>query len=98
MPVLTLKVRHDYHQMIYKFLLPYTVVVPTKGPCATNNGGCDQICSDETGVVQCYCEAGYFSIAFLPTKCFGESLGIHCPCERFMLRLCACIKYLTSFW
>ena len=63
--------QHAYYANIY-FLI-YTVIVPTEGPCATNNGGCDQICTDESGFVQCYCEAGYFSIAFLPTKCFGES-------------------------
>ncbi|XP_065894569.1 hemicentin-1-like [Dysidea avara] len=50
--------------------IDFQVVVPTKGPCAINNGGCDQICTDESGTIQCYCEAGYFSIAFLPTKCF----------------------------
>jgi len=55
------------------FFLTCAVIVPVEGPCATNNGGCDHICSDESGIVQCFCEPGYFSIAFLPTKCFGES-------------------------
>ena len=77
MLALIFKVRDNYtvynkFQLI-KYLLSCTVVVPTKGPCAINNGGCDQICTDESGTIQCYCEAGYFSIAFLPTKCFGKS-------------------------
>ena len=77
MLALIFKIRDDYTVyskfLLCNCLLSYTVIVPTEGPCATNNGGCDQICTDESGIVQCYCEAGYFSIAFLPMKCFGES-------------------------
>jgi len=49
-----------------------TVIDPTEGPCAVNNGGCDHICTAESKVVKCYCRLGYFSIAFLPMKCFGK--------------------------
>ena len=27
--------------------------------CANGNGGCDQICIDTSGVVECQCEEGY---------------------------------------
>ena len=49
-----------------------TVIEPTEGPCAVNNGGCEHICTAEFNFVKCFCRVGYFSIAFLPTKCFGK--------------------------
>ena len=48
------------------------VTDPSEGPCSENNGGCDHICSVDSGMARCYCRAGYFSVAFLPTKCFGK--------------------------
>ena len=27
--------------------------------CSTDNGGCDQICVDSSGTVECQCEDGY---------------------------------------
>ena len=49
------------------------VTNPSEGPCGINNGGCDQICNADSGIARCFCKVGYFSIAFLPTKCFGNN-------------------------
>ena len=48
------------------------MIEPTEGPCSVNNGECDHICTAEFNLVKCFCRVGYFSIAFLPTKCFGK--------------------------
>ena len=48
------------------------VIEATEGPCAANNGGCDHICTADSKIVKCYCQVGYFSIAFIPTRCFGN--------------------------
>ena len=48
------------------------VIEATEGPCAVNNGGCDHICTADSKIVKCYCQVGYFSIAFMPTRCFGN--------------------------
>ena len=97
---LIFKVRDDYtvynKLLLNKHLLFCKVVVPTKGPCATNNGGCDQICTDESGTVQCYCEAGYFSIAFLPTKCFGKPLKSPIATNFSSLNLAGSAKLISN--
>ena len=48
------------------------MIEPTEGPCVVNNGGCEHICTAESNYVKCFCRVGYFSIAFIPTKCFGK--------------------------
>ena len=51
---------------------------PSEGPCGDHNGGCDHICNADSGIVKCFCRVGYFSIAFLPTKCFGNTICTQC--------------------
>lgn len=50
----------------------FTVIDPKEGPCAVNNGGCDHICTASGGTARCFCKSGYFSIVFLPSRCFGN--------------------------
>ena len=53
------------------------VTDPSEGPCGDNNGGCDHICNADSGVAKCFCRVGYFSIGFLPKKCFGNVIYLY---------------------
>ena len=60
---------------MYVILKLYVLVTdPSEGPCGENNGGCDHICTADSGIARCFCRVGYFSIAFLPKKCFGKHI------------------------
>ena len=40
--------------------LNHSMYVPVaEVDCSTDNGGCDQICVDSSGTVECQCEDGY---------------------------------------
>ena len=39
--------------------------------CASSNGGCEQICINEVGSFQCFCEPG-FTLASDDTNCDGN--------------------------
>ena len=43
---------------VYYFYIPYYCYVDIN-ECDTNNGGCDQNCTNEDGTFTCTCETGY---------------------------------------
>ena len=73
---------------MHRYNTYFTVIEPTEGPCSVNNGECEHICTAEFNLVKCFCRVGYFSIAFLPTKCFGK--------DYRYLHMYACCVFLAT--
>ena len=53
----------------FGFFLPSLIDV---NECATNNGGCDQICNNTKGSYECKCRSG-FLLSSDKHKCNGKS-------------------------
>ena len=60
--------------------------------CATNNGGCEQVCTNLPGMYKCECNTGFVKDSANDKKCVGEQLTIVLHEPRILRQFCLCRK------
>ena len=59
---------------VYEFVQEM-VSITDVDECQTNNGGCNQTCTNEYGLFECSCDIGY-TLALDGLDCDGEDLNL----------------------